>query len=285
VSFDSAKKVWLVTGASRGFGQLIAAGALARGDAVVATARQPKQVAEALGDAPNLLPARLDVQSASDAAEVVGAAEAKFGRIDVLVNNAGYGLLGAVEESSAEEVEAVFGTNVFGLLTITRAVLPGMRRRRRGHIVNMSSIGGDASSVGWGVYCATKFAVEALTESLAAELQPLGVHVTVVEPGYFRTDFLDARSLVKTKALIDDYDATVGAMRRHAEQVSHKQPGDPQKLAQAMLALVDSPAPPLRLALGSDTVAKVREKNAFTSQELERWLELSLSTDHDDVRR
>ncbi len=278
-----SKKVWIITGASRGFGHLIAEGALKRGDAVVATARQPKTVTDALGESPNLLPVRLDVDDESDAAKVAAAAVEKFGRIDVLVNNAGYGLLGGVEESSAAEVEALYRTNVFGLLNVTRAVLPHMRRQRSGHVVNMSSIGGYAASTGWGVYCSTKFAVEALSEALAHELEPLGVRVTVVEPGYFRTDFLDARSLVRTKAVIDDYDATVGAMRRFATQASHKQPGDPRKLAQAMLTLVDSDRPPLRLALGSDTVKKLREKNAFVAKELEEWLAVSLSTDHDDV--
>jgi NAD(P)-dependent dehydrogenase (short-subunit alcohol dehydrogenase family) len=279
-----SRKVWIITGASRGFGQLIAEGALARGDAVVATARQPKTVSEALGASANLLPVRLDVADESDARTVAAAAVERFGRIDVLVNNAGYGLLGGVEEADATEVQAVFRTNVFGLLNVTRAVLPHLRRQRSGHVVNMSSIGGYASSTGWGVYCATKFAVEALSESLAHELEPLGVRVTVVEPGYFRTDFLDARSLVRTKTEIADYDATVGAMRRFAAEASHQQPGDPRKLARAMLTLVDSDRPPLRLALGSDTVAKIREKNAFVARELEEWLAVSLSTDHDDVR-
>jgi hypothetical protein len=284
MTFPSTKKVWIITGASRGFGQLIAAGALQRDDAVVATARQPKTVTDALGASPNLLAVRLDLANEAEATEVAAAAVERFGRIDVLVNNAGYGLLGGVEEGSADEVRAVFQTNVFGLLNVTRAVLPHMRRQKSGHVVNMSSIGGYASSTGWGIYCATKFAVEALSESLSAELKPLGIHATVVEPGYFRTDFLDARSLVQTKTAIADYDATVGAMRRFAAEVSHKQPGDPKKLEQAMLVLVDSPHPPVRLALGSDTVKKIREKNAAVAHELEQWLTTSLSTDHDDVQ-
>jgi len=282
MSLASTAKVWLITGASRGFGQLIAKGALDRGDAVVATARQPTTLAEAVGESPNFLPIRLDVTSEPEAQKVAALAVDRFGRIDVLVNNAGYGLLGGVEEASAQEAQAVFQTNVFGLLNVTRAVLPYMRQQRRGHVINMSSVGGYASSPGWGVYCATKFAVEALTESLAAELAPLGIHATAVEPGYFRTDFLDARSLVTTKGRIDDYDATVGAMRRFAGQASHKQPGDPSKLAKAMLRLADSDHPPVRLPLGSDTVAKLREKNAFVDRELAQWLEVSMSTDHDD---
>jgi NAD(P)-dependent dehydrogenase (short-subunit alcohol dehydrogenase family) len=278
-------KVWLITGASRGFGQLIARDALERGDAVIATARRANTVTEALGEASNLLPARLDVASESEAEQAVAAEIDRFGRIDVLVNNAGYGLLGGVEEASAQEVQAVFQTNVFGLLNVTRAVPPFMRRQGRGHVINMSSIGGYASFPGWGVYCATKFAVEALTESLATELAPLGIYATVVEPGFFRTDFLDARSLVATKQRIDDYDATVGHMRRFAEQASHKQPGDPAKLAKALLRLADSDRPPVRLPLGSDTVAKLREKNAFVEREQVEWLEVSLSTDHEDSHK
>src|SRR5215510_15754763 len=163
----STAKVWLITGASRGFGQLIARRALERGDAVVATARQPNTLTEALGRSPSFLPVRLDVTSEPQARQVAAQAMDRFGRIDVLVNNAGYGLLGGVEEAGAAEVQAVFQTNVFGLLNVTRAVLPYMRKQRRGHVINVSSIGGYESYPGWGVYCATKFAVEALTESLA----------------------------------------------------------------------------------------------------------------------
>jgi NAD(P)-dependent dehydrogenase (short-subunit alcohol dehydrogenase family) len=280
---SQAKKVWFITGASRGFGLLIAKDALERGDFVAAAARKPETVTQALGEYANLLSVRLDVTNESEAGEAAALAVKKFGRIDVLINNAGYGLLGGVEESSAEEVNALFQINVFGLLNVTRAILPYMRRQRSGHVINISSIGGYASSPGWGVYCATKFAVEALTESLAIELAPLGIHATVVEPGYFRTNFLDDSSLVRTKSQIDDYDATVGEMRRFAARVSHKQPGDPKKLAKAMLVLVDSDKPPVRLPLGSDTVAKVREKNAFVENELQQWLKVAVSTDHDDV--
>jgi NAD(P)-dependent dehydrogenase (short-subunit alcohol dehydrogenase family) len=285
MSINSTAKVWLITGASRGFGQLIAKKALERGDAVVATARQPSTLTESVGESPNLLPVRLDVTSESEAQQAVATGIDQFGRIDVLVNNAGYGLLGGVEEASPQEVQAVFQTNVFGLLNVTRAVLPFMRRQGRGHVINMSSIGGYASYPGWGVYCATKFAVEALTESLATELAPLGIFATVVEPGFFRTDFLDARSLVATKRRINDFEATVGQMRRFSEQVRHKQPGDPAKLAKAILRLADSDRPPLRLALGSDTVTKLREKNAFVERELTQWLEVSMSTDYDDTHK
>ncbi|KFI05558.1 oxidoreductase [Massilia sp. BSC265] len=274
-------KTWLITGASRGFGLLIARLALARGDNVVATARQPQSVLRVLGEHPRLLALPLDVTDEHAAAQAVTQATARFGRIDVLVNNAGYGLLGAVEESSAEEVRRLYETNVFGLLNVTRAVLPVMRRQRSGHVINISSIGGYMAYPGWGVYGSTKFAVEGITEALAQELQPLGIHATVVEPGFFRTDFLDASSLSSTAAVIDDYAATVGAMRGHAAEANHQQPGDPYKLAVAMLLLADAVRPPVRLPLGSDTVARLREKNRVVERELEEWMAVALSTDHD----
>ena len=276
-------KVWFITGASRGIGLEVARAALERGDAVVATARKPSAVEDVLGRHERLLSLALDVNQELQAQAAADAAVAKFGRIDVLVNNAGYGLLGAVEESSAKEVEDLFATNVFGLLKVTRAVLPHMRREGRGLIANISSIGGYASYPGWGVYCATKFAVEGLTEALAVELAPLGIHATVVEPGFFRTDFLDVSSLVKTAVEYPEYVATVGQMRELMAGANHHQPGDPKKLALAMLQLADSDTPPVRLPLGTDTVAKITEKNRFVETELAAWREVAVATDHDDV--
>lgn len=275
-------RTWFVTGASRGFGALIAERALQSGDAVVATARNPADVLARLGAHPNLLAVPLDVTREEQAHQAVADAIKRFGRIDVLLNNAGYGLLGAVEEASAAEVERVFGTNVFGLLAVTRAVLPHMRRQRSGHVLNISSIGGYQAYQGWGVYGATKFAVEGISEALAQEVAALGIQVTVVEPGFFRTDFLDQQSLVKTALEIDDYEGSVGAIRRFAESANHAQLGDPGKLAEAILALVNTPTPPLRLPLGSDTVARIEAKNAFVASELATWRELALSTDFND---
>src|SRR5215470_2204669 len=204
--------VWFITGASRGFGLEIARQALEQGDAVVATARDPRGVEKNLPSAgASLLAVALDVTDEQEAQSAVARAVERFGRIDVLVNNAGRGLLGAVEEACAAEVQAVFDANVFGLLTVTRAVLPVMRRQRSGRVLNMSSVGGFSSSAGWGIYCSTKFAVEGLSEALAQELKPLGIFVTSVEPGYFRTDFLDATSLVTNAAAIEDYHETSGA--------------------------------------------------------------------------
>ena len=267
-------KTWFITGASRGFGALIMEAALAS-DAVVATARDPSS----LTDHPRLLKLPLDVTNEEQAREAAARASDRFGRIDVLVNNAGYGLLGAVEEASASEVERVFATNLFGLLNVTRAALPYLRSRRSGHIINMSSIGGYAAPQGWGVYCATKFAVEGISEALSRELAPLGIHATVVEPGYFRTDFLSAQSLSSTAAQIDDYADTVGKMRSFAAAVHRQQPGDPRRLAQAILQLAAAPNPPTRLALGSDTVAAIEEKHRTVARELDLWRAVSLSTD------
>ncbi|MGY1888474.1 oxidoreductase [Pseudomonas sp. SDT291_1_S447] len=272
-------RTWFITGASRGFGTLIAERALRAGDAVIATARNPQDITDRLGEQPNLLAVRLDVTREDEAHQAVAEGIKRFGRIDVLINNAGFGVLGAVEETSASETERLFATNVFGLLNVTRAVLPHMRAQRSGRVINISSIGGYQAYMGWGVYGSTKFAVEGITEALHQELAPLGIQATVVEPGFFRTDFLDEQSLIKTQLELPDYDETVGKMRAFAEAANHAQPGDPQKFAEAMLTLVNAPNPPQRLALGSDTVARIEAKNRLVAQELAEWNELALSTD------
>lgn len=274
------KRVWLITGASRGIGAKIAAAALANGDAVVATARDASSVTQRFGTQPALLAVSLDVTNEAQGIAVAKAAIEHFGRIDVLVNNAGFGLLGAVEEASADEVRRVYETNVFGLLNITRAVLPYMRAARSGHVINLSSVGGYASGPGFGVYCSTKFAVEGLSEALHAELAPVGVKVTVVEPGYFRTEFLEGNSLVESPSTIADYDSTAGEVRKIAKAVTLNQPGDPDKLAQAMIILVEAKKAPLRLPMGSDCVAAIEAKNAFVADELQKWREVSVSTDY-----
>ncbi len=189
------------------------------------------------------------------------------------------GLLAAVEESADQDVRRMYDTNVFGLLNVTRAVLPILRAQRSGHVINISSIGGYRAAAGFGVYSSTKFAVEGITEALHAELKPLGIRATVVEPGYFRTDFLDASSLVVAPEVIDDYDDTAGAVRRRAMQMNHNQPGDPARLASALIELVDAPTPPLRLPLGTDTLAAIAAKNDYVAQEMATWKALSASTD------
>lgn len=277
-------KTWFITGASRGFGLRIAKLALEQGDNVVATARRAEAVVDALGANERLLAVPLDVTDESQAKQAVAAAIEAFGRIDVLLNNAGFGLLGAVEESSAADVEAVYRTNVFGLLNVTRAALPAMRAQRSGRILNISSIGGYRGAAGFGVYASTKFAVEGLSEALHAELAPLGIEVTVIEPGYFRTDFLDASSLLVSGDEIEDYAGTAGRVRHVAANLNHEQPGDPDRLAQVIVDFADAPSPPVRLPLGSDTVAAIEAKHALDAEIVGKWRHISVSTDFNAPR-
>jgi NAD(P)-dependent dehydrogenase (short-subunit alcohol dehydrogenase family) len=271
--------IWFITGASRGFGIEITRQALARGDQVAATARHPEAITQAIPDAGDaLLALPLDVTSAGQAAAAVSATLARFGRIDSLVNDAGRGLLGAVEEVSDAEARAVFDVNVFGLLTVTRAVLPVMREQGAGTIINISSSGGFIGRPGWGVYCATKFAVEGLTESIRHELAPLGIQVTAIEPGAFRTNFLDDTSLLTAEARIEDYTATAGATRQWAEQTNHAQAGDPVKAAKVIVDLADRESLPERIQLGEDCFTAVARKLARTARDQARWREISLST-------
>ncbi|MEK0246849.1 oxidoreductase [Raoultella sp. BAC10a-01-01] len=272
-------KVWFVTGASRGFGALIAEKALSVGDAVIATGRNLQDVQARLGTHPRLLVTRLNVTDELSIQQTIDAGISRFGRIDILVNNAGYGVLGAVEETSRKEVEDLFSTNVFGLLAVIRGVLPHMRRQRSGHIMNFSSIGGYEAYLGWGVYGASKFAVEGISEALCQEVALLNINVTIIEPGFFRTDFLDQQSLVSTEVKISDYDSTVGEMRNFAVGANHQQPGDPNKLASAIILLSQTPNPPLRLPLGSDTIERLRKKNKFVESELLLWEDVARSTD------
>ncbi|HTI90746.1 MAG TPA: oxidoreductase [Puia sp.] len=280
----NTEKVWVITGASRGFGFEIAKAALAKGDKVVATVRsKPAQLAAQLGNDPNLLVTILDVTNEDQAKTVATAAIGKFGRIDVLVNNAGFGILSAVEEGTDAEVRRNYDTNVFGLLNVCRAVLPHMRKVRSGHVINLSSVGGLTGVPGWGLYGSTKFAVEGITEAMAAELAPLGIFATTVEPGFFRTDFLDASSLDRTSNVISDYAATVGNMRDFASQANHKQPGSAVKLAQAILKLAHSQQPPVHLPLGKDTLKFFGEKMDKFNAEIKEWNEVITSTDHEDA--
>ena len=185
----------------------------------------------------------------------------------------------AVEEATVEDVERLFSTNVFGLIWVIQAVLPYMRSQRSGRILNISSIGGYRGGAGFGIYGATKFAVEGLSEALYLELAPLGIHVTVIEPGFFRTDFLDSSSLAMSAARIDDYTSTVGAVRNRVADLNHVQPGDPDKLAQVLVEFADAPNPPVRLPLGSDTVAAIETKHAVVEGILAQWRSVSASTD------
>jgi NAD(P)-dependent dehydrogenase (short-subunit alcohol dehydrogenase family) len=279
----SQTKVWFVTGASRGLGFAIVKAALANGDRVVATVRQePERLTRQLNDDEKLFVTILDVNDKELAKRSVANALDKFGRIDVLVNNAGYGLLGAVEEATPEEIEQNFRTNVFGLLNVTRAVLPHMRKQRSGHIINISSICGFIGFAGWGAYTATKFAVEGLTGSLAAELAPLGIFVTAVEPGFFRTDFLSESSAVIAKKTVADYAQTAALLRKTIQEMDKKQPGSPTKLARAVITLANSSQPPLHLILGKDALFQYRRTARIREKEIEAWSEITTSTDFDE---
>ncbi|MFC4148109.1 SDR family NAD(P)-dependent oxidoreductase [Micromonospora mangrovi] len=268
--------VWFVTGASRGLGLEIVRQLLAQGEQVVATARDTSSLAH-LPQSDRLLVVPLDVTDQSQAARAAVAAVESFGAIDVLVNNAGRGLLGAVEEATDVETRAVFDTNVFGLLNVTRNVLPVMRRQRRGRILNISSVLGFSAKMGWGIYAATKFAVEGLSESLRLELEPLGIQVCLVEPGLFRTDFLDPSSLRLASREFDDYAGTSGKIRTWSAAHNHAQAGDPVKAAAAIIELGTDPQPSFRLPLGADSVARIGEKLAEVTSELEATRETGLS--------
>ena len=274
--------VWFITGSSRGFGLEIARAALAAGHKVVATARNAQAVQEKLphaGDA--LLTAPLDVTDPGSIQAAVDAAVERFGRIDILVNNAGTGLLAAVEESDDAAVRAVYETNVFGVLAVQRAVLPVLRHQHSGHVINISSIVGFATAPGWGIYASTKFALEGLSETLHTELRPLGVHVTLVEPGFFRTDFLDPASLRAGLHEIDDYAPTAGAMRNAVPALNHAQPGDPAKAARAIVTMATAPEPPLRLQFGADTLQAFEAKLDSFRNEMAAWRHVAITTDHD----
>jgi NAD(P)-dependent dehydrogenase (short-subunit alcohol dehydrogenase family) len=250
------------------------------GDRVVATGRKREAVAERLGpDGERLLSAALDVTAASQAQAAVQAAVSRFGGIDVLVNNAGYGLLGFFEETTDDDARAQFATNLFGVLNVTRAALPVMRPARKGRIFNVSSLGGLLGTQFGSLSCATKFALEGFSESLAKEVAPFGISVTVVEPGPFRTDFLTPESLRHGENRIADYDDRRGQLRAAWEERNGLQPGDPAKLADALVHLANEPQPPMRFLAGRAAVQAAEEKLAGMRAESERWRQLSVGTD------
>jgi NAD(P)-dependent dehydrogenase (short-subunit alcohol dehydrogenase family) len=275
----NTQRVWLVTGVSSGFGLELARVLLGRGETVIGTLRQQAQSAAFEALAPGRAHARLlDVTDAAAIPPLVAAVLREFGRIDVLVNNAGYGLFGAVEELDDAESRRVMETNFFGSLNLIRAVLPHFRARESGHIVNISSIAGFMGIPGVGLYCASKFAVTALSEALAPELAPFGIHVTVVQPGGFRTNF-SGGSMTLASNLMPEYDGTPAAMPRGMKQYYHgTQEGDPAKAAAAIVTAVDSPQPPVHLLLGPDAVAMARKKLTALGEEITAWEQLSCAT-------
>jgi NAD(P)-dependent dehydrogenase (short-subunit alcohol dehydrogenase family) len=275
-------KVWLITGTSRGLGRRLAEAVLAQGDRLVATARQPEHLSDLVtryGDAVRVV--ALDVTQPEQARAAVSAAVEAFGRLDVLVNNAGYGNMAAIEEASEDDWRAQIETDLWGVIHVTRAALPIMHRQRSGHIVQISSTGGRVGTPGLGAYQTAKWAVEGFSEVLAREVAPLGIKVTLIEPGGFRTDW--AGSSMRQMAPSADYQGTVGQMMDYLRAHTGHEPGDPAKAAQAIIAVVNEEQPPLRLLLGSDAVRLARQIDQARLAETDRWERLSASTDFDAV--
>ncbi|MFZ6653845.1 oxidoreductase [Undibacterium sp. TJN19] len=274
------QKTWFITGATRGIGAAIAKVVLDSGANVVVTGRSVEKLQTLFASyGTRVLALALDVNDTTQIQAAVQAATAQFGGIDVLVNNAGYGQLGLFEEISAAEINTQFNTNVFGSMNMVRAVLPIMRKQRRGHIFNLSSVGGIVGFSGASVYCASKFAIEGFSESLALEVAGFGIHITIVEPGFFRTDFLDQNSVRYGEIAIADYAESSAASRQTYDAYNHQQQGDPVKLGLALLSLSAAPQPPLRFVAGSDAVGMIAGSLDRHAQELQQWRVLSTSTD------
>lgn len=277
---NSMNKVWLITGTSTGFGRDLAEAALEAGDLVATTARKPETLS-ALQDkhGDSVLPLRLDVTDSGSIAQAVQAVQAKWGRIDVLVNNAGNGVFGALEEITHAQLRAQYDTNVFGLAAVTRAVLPIMRAQKAGRILNVSSVAGLVGMPGMTAYGSSKFAVEGLSEGLAAEVGPLGIHVTIVEPGGFNTAFGSSGVPIGDNPALEDYAQTAGTTVGWLKSALGSQPGDPKKAAQAMLRVASDPNPPLRLLLGSDAWGMLQGRMESFQQNLQAQKSVTLSTD------
>lgn len=270
---------WLITGCSSGLGRALAEAVIGAGHNAVVTARDAAAVADLAETAPERVQgAALDVTDPAQVASAVQRAIERFGQIDVLVNNAGYGYRAAVEEGDDADVRALFETHFFGTVAMIKAVLPGMRARRSGAIVNISSIGAQLTPVGSGYYSAAKAAIEGISGALRGELVPLGISVTIVEPGAFRTDFA-GRSLAQSATVIDDYAATAGRRRKENDTMHGNQPGDPAKAGNAIIAAVESPDPPAFLLLGPDALAAYRYAADARAAEIRKWEELTSGTD------
>lgn len=276
---STLSRVWFITGTSTGFGHLLTEEVLKRGERVVATARDLSQLSGFKQKYPDRFQTlTLDVTNPHEIISVAQQGIAAFGQVDVLVNNAGYGVNGAIEEVSEDEFEPMFQTNIYGLIRVTRAFLPHLRQRRSGHIFNLSSIGGLIGSAGWGFYNTTKFAVEGFSEALAEEMKPLGIRVTVVEPGPFRTDFLGRSGKLAKRELVD-YAGTAGKAREYLRTQSGKQRGDPKKAVQAIITAANSPKPPLHLILGGIALTRFRYKLSDWQHEIAEWESLTTGAD------
>ncbi|PYF71493.1 oxidoreductase [Pedobacter nutrimenti] len=274
------KKVWFVTGASKGLGLTLVKELLKEGHRVAATSRNAEDLQLAIGEnTENFLPLAMDLKNERQVALALKTSHAYFGKLDVVVNNAGYGLVGSLEELSDGESHENFEVNVFGTLNVIRKAMPYFRKQRSGHIINISSIGGFTGNFpGFGIYCATKFAIEGLSEALAAEVKPFGVQATIIAPGYFRTNFLAPDSLQVPENEILEYKEVRDTQRLHQHEIDGKQAGDPVKAAKVMIKIGGEPNAPLRLFLGEDAYQLAQEKISSLAMELEKWKELTLST-------
>ncbi|EJL52093.1 short-chain alcohol dehydrogenase [Rhizobium sp. CF122] len=271
-------QIWLITGSSRGLGRALAEAVLAAGHRLVATARDPSQLDDLKQRfGASILTTALDVTDERAAAAAVKAAVDRFGRLDVLVNNAGYGDVGSIEDTSLADFRAQIETNLFGTIIVTKAALPLMREQGSGHIIQFSSVGGRIGPAGRAPYAAAKWGVEGFSEVLAREVGPLGVKVTIIEPGGFRTDFAGSSTTLREGR--PEYDDTVGKMARYQRDYTGNQPGDPVKAAAAVVHLASLAEPPLRLLLGSDAVRGVEQNDAVRAKEQAAWRDLSVSTD------
>jgi NAD(P)-dependent dehydrogenase (short-subunit alcohol dehydrogenase family) len=277
------KKIWFITGAGRGMGVDIAKAALAAGNAVVATGRNIDAVANAVGEADDLLVVELDVTSPAEAEAAVQSAVDRFGRIDILVNNAGNFEAGYFEELTPEQMERQLATTLIGPMNVTRAVLPVMRKQRSGHVVTISSSAGFTGVEFGSAYAASKWGVEGWMESLAPEVEPFGIHTTIVNPGFFRTELLTKNSTNYAAPSIDDYAERNAAVRELYQSMDGKQPGDPAKLAQAMLTIAAEEQPPLRFIAGADAIAQAEAKLAERQQQIDAYRDLSTSLALDAV--
>jgi NAD(P)-dependent dehydrogenase (short-subunit alcohol dehydrogenase family) len=276
------EKVWIITGAGRGMGVKIAQAALTAGHAVVATGRDPDRVAKAVGETDDLLAVKLDITDPADAEAAVNAAVERFGRIDVLVNNAGNFYAGYFEETSPEQVRAQIETNLFGPMNLTRAVLPVMRQQRSGHVITITSVAGLVGIEFCAAYATSKFGLEGWMESLRFDLEPYGIHATIVEPGFFRTDLLvEGSSTIWPELSIDDYAQRTAQTKAAWQAMNGQQAGDPAKLAAALVTLAEQENPPLRWVAGADAIATVEQKAKDLLAQVDAYRALSSNLAHD----
>lgn len=273
-------KVWFITGSSRGLGRTLTEAVLRKGDKVAATARQPQQLADLVSKYPQqILPLQLDVTSKKEIINAVEQTINKFGRIDVLVNNAGFGIIGAVEAFTDEQVRSQLETNLYAPIEVTRVILPYMRKQRNGQILQISSLGGRVGNAALAIYQAAKFGLGGFTESLAKEVAPLGIKVTSVEPGGFRTDWAGAS--MSYAPAVEGYEESVNKRIEFFQSGKFVPVGDPEKAALAMISLTEHPQPPVHLVLGSEAAGLLKQADADRKAEFEKWLPVTLSTDHD----